>query len=483
MSGTVSDTGKYESLSPDKELHQRRLDRSGKLFKRSTDYRGQRVEGRQNASFNKTARVHLPVNGRERSFSALLLRDLCQCGACVDSSTRQKFFSTTDIPRGIRARTTAFTATSTSIKWLNDIPGFDESHTTEIESSVLQNIVSTGYVAPPYSPGRQTTWNANDVVGLDDLDYEAYMHDDFTLYRALRQLHSHGLLFLSNVPESEDSVSAIAERIGPLKNTFYGYTWDVRSVPQAKNVAYTSQDLGFHMDLLYMHQPPHLQFLHCMRSSAQGGASLFTDAYQSACDVFEIDRSSFNALSGLSTTFHYDHPDANLYKQKRPTFELKPLRVEGVLFEHVDQLVAACEGTHDFFGSDLQREFSILDYISAVSWSPPFQAPFSVHGFRSPDHPHPKRREQILNHYVDNWHAAATKFSELIHRPKVIHERLMKPGECVLFDNRRVLHARRAFEVGDLGKERWLRGAYLDKDPFMSKMQVLQRQFGNGGTG
>lgn len=58
----------------------------------------------------------------------------------------------------------------------------------------------------------------------------------------------------------------------------------------------------------------------------------------------------------------------------------------------------------------------------------------------------------------------------------MVYERMMKPGECVLFDNRRVLHARKAFEVGDAGKERWLRGAYLDKDPFLSKLQVLKHK-------
>jgi gamma-butyrobetaine dioxygenase len=76
-----------------------------------------------------------------------------------------------------------------------------------------------------------------------------------------------------------------------------------------------------------------------------------------------------------------------------------------------------------------------------------------------------------------HWHGAAKKFNDIIHRPENIHERMMKPGECVIFDNRRVLHARKAFEVADAGKERWLRGAYLDKDPFMSKLRVLAHRF------
>jgi gamma-butyrobetaine dioxygenase len=78
---------------------------------------------------------------------------------------------------------------------------------------------------------------------------------------------------------------------------------------------------------------------------------------------------------------------------------------------------------------------------------------------------------------IRHWHNAAKKFNDIIHREENIHERMMKPGECVIFDNRRVLHARKAFEVADAGKERWLRGAYLDKDPFMSKLRVLAHRF------
>src|SRR6201999_1481851 len=99
------------------------------------------------------------------------------------------------------------------------------------------------------------------------------------------------------------------------------------------------------------------------------------------------------------------------------------------------------------------------DYLQAVNWSPPFQAPFAAHSVRKQTKSLPL---EMVGQKFESWRAAAQIFSSLIHRPNGIYERLMKPGECVIFDNRRVLHARKAFEVGDAGKERWLRGAYLD---------------------
>lgn len=108
-------------------------------------------------------------------------------------------------------------------------------------------------------------------------DYAEYMESDFALHSVLRSLDQHGLAFIHNVPTDESSVISISHRIGPVQNTFYGQSWDVRARPSAKNVAYTANFLGFHMDLLYMKDPPSLQFLHCLKQSTKGGESLFSD--------------------------------------------------------------------------------------------------------------------------------------------------------------------------------------------------------------
>ena len=56
----------------------------------------------------------------------------------------------------------------------------------------------------------------------------------------------------------------------------------------------------------------------------------------------------------------------------------------------------------------------------------------------------------------------------------------MQPGDCVVFDNRRVLHARTSFEFNDYepkeGEERgrWLKGAYMDGDEVWSQWRVAE---------
>jgi gamma-butyrobetaine dioxygenase len=411
----------------------------------------------------------------DHGLPVMSLRDMCTCPRCVDPSTRQKLFVTAEIPSDIALESVQELPHGVEIRWANDIPGLDP-HVSVFDKSIFDAMATTGSskTLPPMP--RRRLWKDDQFrAEVPDCTYEAYMQDDAVLYQALQKLHSHGLLFLKNVPESPESVIRITNRIGPLKNTFYGETWDVRSVPQAKNVAYTSQDLGFHMDLLYMKQPPHLQFLHCIRSSASGGASLFTDSFKAVNELFLSDQEAFCQLEKRPITFHYDHIDSHYYQQSRPLIELAPLNFGTTSFTKFSDV----RQVDDKFGRSWIRDaFKLSDYLEAVSWAPPFQAPFEL------TNKHIRPASAAKNHPIANmevnirhWHGAAKKFNDTIHREENIHERMMKPGECVIFDNRRVLHARKAFAVADAGKERWLRGAYLDKDPFMSKLRVLAHRF------
>ncbi|CZT24789.1 uncharacterized protein RCC_10517 [Ramularia collo-cygni] len=430
--------------------------------------------------------VSLTIDGEDYKFPPVLLRDLCSCPLCIDQSTRQKLFATADIPFHISANNCTVGQETATVSWGDDVPGYGREHKSEIPLSALRNIIQfgkpVGHRIMDQNLPRRVFWDAKhwDAKGYWDekgymyrdldFDYDSYMHDDSVLLAALQALHTHGLLFIKSVPGDEKSVETLAERIGPLKSTFYGRTWDVRSVPQAKNVAYTSQNLGFHMDLLYMEQPPHIQLLHCIRSSSAGGASLFTDSFKAVEDLYRSNPEHFETLSKTKAAFHYDHPGSHYYHQFRSVIEPKPRSIGR----------REVSSYHELESLSAQKMFQPTDFVSAVAWSPPFQAPFALNQDVWPRQRRPssgaQRFNERLGRNVQQWHEAAHEFNGLIHRGENIYERLMKPGECVIFDNRRILHARKAFEVGDSGKERWLRGAYIDKDPYLSKLRVLMGQ-------
>jgi gamma-butyrobetaine dioxygenase len=211
-------------------------------------------------------------------------------------------------------------------------------------------------------------------------------------------------------------------------------------VSNAKNVAYTDVHLGFHMDLLYMQQPPRLQLLHCLRASEKGGVSLFSDSYRAMQQLYDLDQSAFRALVETPVNFHYDNDNHHYFRSRR-TFQLR---------EGITELPENSE--------------KIWTYMEAVNWAPPFQAPFNH-----------TEGDVAFAKSVREWHEAAQTFRDLTEMNNSVYRRQMQPGVCVIFDNRRVLHARTAFAGG----ERWLRGAYLDDDPYLSKMRVLERTYKN----
>lgn len=395
-------------------------------------------------AFNK--RIPIEVDGKQIIFDSIFLRDSCRCPRCVNPSSTQKTFQTADIPASIEGSCQVTTELEDDevalITWKNDIKDWPEGHQTALPLDFLRKAVEQeqDVNARKREPLRRTFWEAQTINrDIAFLDYASYMRNDKTLYRALKALHTHGLVFLRNVPDtiatdSASSVKAICQRIGNLRNSFYGETWDVRSVPDAKNVAYTNVYLGLHMDLCYMDLTPHLQFLHSMRARAPGGESMFSDSLYAAERIRREDTALFQALCTFPVTFYYDN-DGFVYRQVRTTVEL------------TDQ-------------SDLASPIKLLN------WSPPFQGPFA-HDIGS--HEGGKK--------LRAFHAAAQRLDALVNAPENMFEYRLEEGDCVIFDNRRVLHARRSFEANK--GERWLKGAYLDRDVYASKLNILEEIYGS----
>lgn len=116
-----------------------------------------------------------------------------------------------------------------SIAWEDDVPGFKESHRTEISLATVKQLSTTGTPTSSSKPfPSQELWTTR-PLDLPDYDYKAYMEDDSLLYDVVTQLRVQGLAFVNNIPGLESSLATIATRMGPIKDTFYGQTWDGES--------------------------------------------------------------------------------------------------------------------------------------------------------------------------------------------------------------------------------------------------------------
>lgn len=362
----------------------------------------------------------------------LWLRDACDCPRCVDQSTRQKLFQTCDIPLNIKANVIEESDDAFKVLWQNDLATAGSEHISVYDKDTLSTYLKPkvgkdGATATgPPSPTVQLWDGASMARGLLTTDYASYCDSQHAVLKVLGHLKRYGLVLITGVPSQEDAVETIARKVGHLRETFYGRTWDVKSVPQAKNVAYTNQSLGFHMDLLYMSDPPGLQLLHCLQNTCHGGESLFADAFRAAQAVTDTSKDNYRILSTYAQTFRYKNAGEH-YHFTRPIV------------------------TSDSDGG-----------IEYVNWSPPFQGPFEA-------------RNAIPSDF-HNYVRAAKAFSSHVEAPPSIFEYRVREGDCFIFNNRRVLHARRAFDT--TSGERWLKGAYLDTDVFNSRLRVLQEKLG-----
>lgn len=190
-----------------------------------------------------------------KNLNPLFLRDSCLCSRCIDSSTSQKLFETADIPLGINIKSAHDNADgSTTIEWQNDISGYKDHTSTYPLKFFKDNDNPTSHKKATFNDKffHRTLWNRDVMASRNSaIDYSGFINDPNVLFHALTRFQELGLVFLSNVPSEPDSINRIANRIGPIRNTFYGPVWDVRAVPSAKNVAYTASSLGFHMVSLF----------------------------------------------------------------------------------------------------------------------------------------------------------------------------------------------------------------------------------------
>ncbi|KAF6840592.1 gamma-butyrobetaine hydroxylase [Colletotrichum plurivorum] len=374
--------------------------------------------------------------GRRRTFEASYLRDRCPCPQCVSPSSGNKSFSTGEIPPNIAFDQVREMPDGTvHITWTNDIPrAAAAGHVTVFDAQGKNSISSVAVEAPaPYAALKDLRqlvtlkpiyWNNKHMsTRLRRLPFEEFTAGEGPVFRAVvSELHQTGLILLTDVPQSETAVADIALKFGAIKETFYGRLFDVISKPEAENVAYTSAYLGLHSDMLYLESPPRIQLLHCLENTCSGGESIFADAHAVARRLRTFKAAAFRALSRTHIPYHYSR-NGHSYRQTRP-----------VIDNHNNS-----------------------DETFDVWWSPPFQAPMPA--------PHPGW--DALGEWRQ-WQKAAYAFRKALEHPDNMFEYKLRPGECVLFDNRRVMHGRRAFDAGS--GRRWLKGTYVADEDFASTL-------------
>jgi alpha-ketoglutarate-dependent taurine dioxygenase len=237
----------------------------------------------------------------------------------------------------------------------------------------------------------------------------------------LTRLLQDGLAFVNQVPASEAAILETVPLIGRLLETNYGRTFDVRSVPQPENLAYSDRGLGLHTDNPYREPVPGFQALHALITSDEGGDSLFADGFAIGEHLRATEPEAFARLTGTLVPFRYSSADAELYAE-RPLIQL------------------AANGR-----------------IAAVHYNSRSIAPLNLA---------PAEAESFYDAY--------RSLALLMRDARFQLRTRLTSGTLVVFDNQRTLHGRTAFSSAR--HPRHLRGCYLSRDSVYSEAGLLRRK-------
>lgn len=356
--------------------------------------------------------------GAHLPFPPVWLRDNCPCPDCRDPQNGQKLFQVTDLPEDLEVDSVEETGDCLRITFAPD------GHRSIFKRAWLSDQCGA-------APGDGRTeqdkllWRAEDLADkLPVTSWSLYRNDDAERLRALRDVARLGFAIVRRAPLLARTVIEVVSTFGYVRETNYGDLFDVRVELAPTNLAFTGLAISPHTDNPYRDPVPTLQLLHCLSNAVAGGESCLVDGFEAAATLRREDRTAFAVLSGTPVPFAWSDASTRL-RAVRPLIETDTSgRIRGVRFNNRS--------------------------MQALRLQPAALAEF---------------------------YRAHRSFAAIIARPELQLEFRLEVGDCLIFDNTRLLHARSAFsDTG--GGARHLQGCYADIDGLLSTIAVLEGALG-----
>lgn len=267
-------------------------------------------------------------------------------------------------------------------------------------------------------------WRGDISTEPPSIDFEQANTSTEGLLKCLRQLRDYGFVVVRNGPQKKGGAEIVANLIGDLADAAYGKLFDLSPSQNQVTFGNTMNPVPPHTDEAYLYSPPGVNVLHCLRPADKGGESVFVDGFYLANQMREHHNADFETLTTHSYPFHRVVPDDGVYQR-------------------------------------LRAKIITLDDDGDVA------------GFRY--HTRTLAPLDMAPHNLTRLHRAISKLSQLMMKP--VNQACIKlnAGEAVMFDNHRVMHARKAFN----DPNRYLQICNVSREAFHLKLRLTAYQSGN----
>ncbi len=323
------------------------------------------------------------VHGKR--FHYTWLRDHCLCKECYHPDSSQKIYDISLSALPVRPKSVEETPEELRILW--------NGATTHESVFPIDWLLARSYDPVPNAVPQSEValWDAAYIRAHapESFDASTTPFESWT-----KQLTTLGFAVLHNLDQSD--LHLWFNEIAPLHVTEYGVTSRVRPTPEAKDLALSNTGVCLlpHTDGSYRWGERLLQFLYAHHNTTVGGDTILIDGFRVARDFRRQHPVEFQLLA--STRIQYRQYD----------------KQAGYLFKHSTPLLLL----------DNSGEIEAVFYCPKnIEWQLPFDQ-------------------------VDEFYRAYSLFSSYLNDPAYQLRFRLERGDCVLFQNFRVLHSRSEYD-------------------------------------
>ena len=363
---------------------------------------------------NPTELTLVRADGSEHAVHPLWLRERCRDAATIDLHTQQRLQDPSDFDLNLRLL--SVTQPSPGVFRIK----FSDGHEATFRA---EDLLTEAALAPnSHDCPAVRLWDGT----LAELPRMRWRADPAAteLMSWLDAFLTFGFVIFEGVPTEPQTVLRVGAMFGFVRETNFGLLFDVRSTPNATDLAYTSLSLDPHTDNPYRSPVPGIQLLHCLANETTGGLSTLVDGFAVAEALRRIEPQAFEIMSRTPVRFRYIDADTELTASAAPI------------------------------------ELDVTGAVKAIHFSPrldfvPLFAP------------------EVLEAYF----RARRQLDQRLRAAEFEVRFLLRAGDLVMFDNCRLLHGRTGFDPSE--GLRHLQGCYIDIDGPRSLWRVLRRRLGN----
>lgn len=347
-------------------------------------------------------------------FHAMWLRDLCGCPACVHGESKQKILTAQNITDDLRPKTATIADGGLKIAW-------PDGHVSRFTAGQLADSTAAGRARRKHHP---VLWDRALGEGFPSVTFSQVRDCDAARLEMLKALVDYGTVRVRDVSTDEARTEQLAAMASLIRETPHGRIYDVRTLPKVHNLAYGADGLSLHVDGSYHYHSPGPMLFHFIETTPRGGDTVLADGFQIARRLEAEIPEGFDLLCRL--------PWRNAYWNAGMDFRASAPAI-------------GIDRDGDLTHVILNQYTSFPDHFDAGE--------------------------------IESAYGAWRQIHEIAGRPEMQVRMKMPAGDALFFDNRRVLHARTAFDPNE-GPRR-LRSCYMERDTLHSNLRVLARKLGD----